>query len=215
MSSDNFCPTSRPGEYPSDCEITRNLLERARTRTEDPDRTPAWRAALLKARHVEMLLLDVDGVLTDGTLTYTHDGGENKRFHTQDGFGLRLMREAGLRIGLITARTSAAVSRRAADLGIEHVFQGSGQKLEIYQEILKTISLHPPQTAYMGDDWLDLPVLRRAGFSCAPANAVDEVRQRVDYVTLRPGGYGAVREICDLILEARGERKELLRRYSQ
>ncbi len=214
MTPNDFRPPDSPGGYPSDCRVTRGLLERARSRSAPLERSSNWKAALLKARHVEMLLLDVDGVLTDGTITYTHDGGENKRFHTQDGFGLRLLKEAGLEIGLITARSSAAVKRRAADLGIEHVFQGSGRKLEIYRQVLKTVSLNPPQTAYMGDDWLDLPVLRRAGFSCAPSNAVDEVRQRVDYVTSRAGGYGAVREICDLILEARGELKKLLQVYA-
>ncbi|OQX15921.1 MAG: hypothetical protein BWK76_12370 [Desulfobulbaceae bacterium A2] len=176
-------------------------------------RSPAWQAALVKARSVELLLLDVDGVLTDGTLTYTHDGGENKRFHTQDGFGLRMLREQGVRLGLITARNSAAVARRAADLGIQHVVQGRGDKAVVLEEILAATGLRPFQTAAMGDDWLDVPLLRRVGFSAAPANAVIEVRLGVDYVTEHSGGAGAVRELCDLLLEARGLRPALLQRY--
>ncbi len=214
MTTDTSCPPSQPGGYPSDCEVTQGLLERTRERSAKITRSISWKRAMLKARHVELLLLDVDGVLTDGTLTYTHDGGENKRFHTQDGFGLRLMKESGLQIGLITARSSAAVSRRAADLGIDHVFQGSGQKFDIYTKILGETKLQPLQTAYMGDDWLDLPVLRRVGFSCAPGNGVAEVRQLVDYVTMKQGGSGAVREVCDLILESKGLLKTLLKKYA-
>jgi 3-deoxy-D-manno-octulosonate 8-phosphate phosphatase (KDO 8-P phosphatase) len=200
--------------YPSDCEVAQGLRERARAwESLEVPRSPAWQASLAKARSVELLLLDVDGVLTDGTLTYTHDGGENKRFHTQDGFGLRMLREQGILLGLITARTSVAVTRRAADLGIQHVVQGRGDKAAVLEEILAATGLRPFQTAAMGDDWLDVPLLRRVGFSAAPANAVAEVRLGVDYVTERSGGAGAVRELCDLLLEARGLRPALLQRY--
>jgi len=203
-----------PAGYPTDCELTQALRERARS-WDNPalPRSSAWQTALVKARPVELLLLDVDGVLTDGTITYTHDGGENKRFHTQDGFGLRLLREQGLHLGLITARTSAAVTRRAADLGIRHVVQGRGDKAAALEEILAATGLRPFQVAAMGDDWLDVPMLRRVGFSAAPANAVAEVRLGVDYVTEHSGGAGAVRELCDLLLEARGFRPALLKRY--
>jgi 3-deoxy-D-manno-octulosonate 8-phosphate phosphatase (KDO 8-P phosphatase) len=210
------CPPKKDGEksYPSDCELTGALLEKARGRGSQPARSEAWQRVLPRAREIKLLLLDVDGVLTDGSITYTHDGGESKSFNTQDGFGLRLLREGGVELGMITARTSEAVSRRAADLKVKYVYQGSDQKYSIYEKILKASGLRPPQTAYMGDDWLDLPILARAGLSAAPANAAEEVRGRVDYVTLRSGGSGAVRELCELILEAKGELATLLRKYS-
>jgi len=168
-------------------------------------RSDAWTSTLLRAEKVQLLLLDVDGVLTDGTIIYTHDGGESKGFNTQDGFGLRILQDAGVEVGLITARTSEAVSRRAADLGFAHLYQGRTDKTAVYQEILQETGLDSQQTAYMGDDLLDLPLLLQAGCSFAPANAVAEVRQRVHYTTLCCGGHGAVREACELILEARGQ----------
>ncbi len=189
------------------------MRERALGRTGPRERSAAWQAALPRAREVRLLLLDVDGVLTDGTITYTHDGGESKGFNTQDGFGLRILQDAGVEVGLITARTSEAVSRRAVDLKLRYVFQGSGRKNEVFDKILLESGLRPHQAAYMGDDWLDLPLLGRVGLAAAPANAVAEVRQRVHYVTGASGGRGAVRELCELILEARGELAALLGRY--
>ncbi|WP_457574509.1 KdsC family phosphatase [Desulfolithobacter sp.] len=205
------CPTG-PGGY-SDCDLTAALLARAREKNRPVERDDAWQQALPRARQVELLLLDVDGVLSDGTIIYTHDGGESKGFNTQDGFGLRMLQDSGIQVGVITARSSEAVSRRARDLGFAHVYQGRGDKQAVYEEILTRTGLRPQQTAYMGDDWLDLPLLTRVGFAAAPATAVPEVRQRVDYVTRRPAGHGAVREVCDLILEARGDLARFLRKY--
>lgn len=202
------------GSYPSDCELTQALLERSRAAGRPVVRSDEWRQALPRAAQVQLLLLDVDGVLTDGTIFYTPGGGESKGFSTQDGFGLRLLRESGVEVGLITARQSEAVTRRAADLGLKYVYQGAGRKNEVYETILRETGLRPPQTAYMGDDWLDLPLLARVGLAAAPANAVAEIRQRVHYVTGSSGGRGAVRELCELILEARGELAALLRKYS-
>lgn len=200
--------------YPSDCELTQGLLARSRDAGLPVPRSEEWRQALPRAAQAQLLLLDVDGVLTDGTIIYTPGGGESKGFNTQDGFGLRMLREVGVEVGLITARQSEAVTRRAADLGLKYVYQGAGRKNEIYESLLRQTGLRPPQTAYMGDDWLDLPLLARVGLAAAPANAVAEVRQRVHYVTSRSGGHGAVRELCELILEARGELAALLRKYS-
>jgi 3-deoxy-D-manno-octulosonate 8-phosphate phosphatase (KDO 8-P phosphatase) len=177
-------------------------------------RSEEWRQALPRAAQIQLLLLDVDGVLTDGTFSYIPGGGESKTFNTQDGFGLRILQEAGVQVGLITARQSEAVTRRAADLHLKYVHQGVGGKIEVFEEILRRSGHRPPQTAYMGDDWLDLPLLARVGLAAAPANAVAEVRQRVHYVTGCAGGHGAVRELCELILEARGELTTLLRKYS-
>ena len=202
------------GGYPSDCELTQGLLARSRSADRPVVRSEEWRQALPRAAQVQLLLLDVDGVLTDGTIIYIPGGGESKGFNTQDGFGLRMLREAGVEVGLITARQSEAVTRRATDLGLKYVYQGAGRKNEVYEIILRETGLRPPQTAYMGDDWLDLPLLARVGLAVAPANAVAEVRQRVHYVTSSSGGRGAVRELCELILEARGELAALLRKYS-
>ncbi len=175
----------------------------------------AWKSTLKRAKKVQLLLLDVDGVLTDGTIIYTHDGGESKGFNTQDGFGLRILQDAGVAVGLITARTSEAVSRRAADLGFAHLYQGRKDKGAVYQEILKKTGLDSEQTSYMGDDLLDLPLLLQVGCSFAPANAVADVRQRVHYTTVHSGGHGAVREACELILEARGQLAGILATFKR
>lgn len=222
MSNNDFCPEGRNrGEmenadsvYPSDCEFTQALLEKARNRNKPVMRSEQWQNVLPRAKDVKLLLLDVDGVLTDGTITYTHGGDELKGFNTQDGFGLRILQDAGVDVGLITARTSEAVTRRATDLRMRYVYQGAGNKNQIYEEILRQSGLRPMQTAYMGDDWLDLHLLGRVGFAAAPANAVEEVRQRVHYVTTRTGGNGAVREVCEIILEARGDLASIFKKYS-
>jgi 3-deoxy-D-manno-octulosonate 8-phosphate phosphatase (KDO 8-P phosphatase) len=172
-------------------------------------------AALPQARQVRLLLLDVDGVLTDGSITYLSGGGESKSFNTQDGLGIKLLQESGVAVGIITARTSEAVERRARDLRFAHVFQGQEDKLTVYEAILKETGLRPPQTAYMGDDLMDLPLLNRVGFAAAPANAVPEIRQRAHYTTERGGGRGAVREICDLILEAQGQAERMRARFDR
>ncbi|MCL2457270.1 MAG: HAD hydrolase family protein [Desulfobulbus sp.] len=201
--AEQYC--GRPGApYPTDCELTEALRNRSMQRTRPQERGVAWQAALPRARQVQLLLLDVDGVLTDGSLMYISGGGEAKCFNSQDGLGIRLLQDSGVAVGIITARTSEAVERRASDLKMAHVLQGQQDKLTAYESILKATGLRPPQTAYMGDDFMDLPLLNRAGFAVAPANAVAEIRQRAHYTTERPGGRGAVREVCDLILEAQG-----------
>ena len=191
------------------------MLEKARGRNLPVNRSDAWKSALPRAKEIKLLLLDVDGVLTDGTIMYTHDGGESKGFNTQDGLGLRILQDAGVEVGLITARTSEAVNRRAADLSLKYVYQGTGSKLEVFEDILKQAGLRPLQTAYMGDDWLDLPLLSRVGLALSPSNGGAEVQQQAHYVTSRKGGQGAVREACDLILEAKGQLASLLRTYTR
>lgn len=207
------CPPTKAGQHPSDCDILAGYRAMAQTRSAAPERSAAWQAALAKARAVKILLLDVDGVLTDGSIIFSHEGEESKAFNTQDGFGLRLLQEIGLEIGVITARSSEAVARRCANLKMRYVYQGAGNKLEAYKEILSQSGCKPFEIAYMGDDWLDLVLLNRAGFSAAPANGVREVQEAVHYTTVQSGGHGAVREICELILEAKGRYQELLQRY--
>jgi 3-deoxy-D-manno-octulosonate 8-phosphate phosphatase (KDO 8-P phosphatase) len=206
------CGPSGSG-YPSDCEVTQGLRERSQSRAPAGQRSYRWRASLERARSVKLLLLDVDGVLTDGSIIYSPDGQESKTFSTRDGLGLRLVQKAGLLVGLITARSSEVVQRRAENLGISLVFQGAGRKLEIFRRILAEQGIAPEQTAYVGDDWLDLPVLLRAGLAVAVADAAPEVLEVAHYVTDLPGGHGAVREVCDLILEAQGKREALLAEY--
>ncbi len=213
MNNRGPCPPGKPQAggtppCPSGCEPTR-----ARSRTQPVARSAMWESALPRAKQVQILLLDVDGVLTDGTIIYTHDGGESKGFNTKDGFGLRILQEAGVAVGLITARSSASVSRRAADLQLKYVVQGTNNKMQAYEDILLKTGLRPEQTAYMGDDWLDLPLLNRVGLAATPVDGMAEVRSRVHFVTSRPGGHGAVREVCDLILEARGQLASMFDMY--
>lgn len=207
-----FCPPS-PTPYPSDCEVTeglRNLAQEKASLIEDP----LQKRILAKAAQIKLLLLDVDGVLTDGTLLYSGPSGESKAFNTQDGFGLRLLREAGIDTGIITARSSEVVTRRAEELKMRYVYQGMGSKKEAWKDILAVSALRPFEIAYMGDDWLDLPLLQQVGLALAPANAVAEVKGAVHYVTARCGGAGAVREACDLLLAAQNLTAELLQNYT-
>lgn len=166
-----------------------------------------------RAARVELLLLDVDGVLTDGSLVYSAQGDELKTFNSKDGFGLNLLQQAGVAVGIITARRSGAVARRAADLGLAHVHQGARNKVAVCREIMATAALDWSQVAYMGDDWLDMPLLTRVGLAATVADAVPEMAAHAHFVSQRPGGRGAVRELCDLIIEARGRRDALMARY--
>lgn len=206
--SDN-CPTG-PGSYPSDCQLTEGLRKMADNRLVNEEIDPRIRA---RAEKLDLLLLDVDGVLTDGTLIFSPDGGEGKGFSTQDGFGISLLREAGVDVGVITARSSKAVSERCQGLHMRYICQGERDKLTAYKQIVEDSGLKPFQIAYMGDDWLDLVLLKRVGLAVAPANSMAEVQQHVHYVTRRSGGAGAVREVCDLILRAKGLFDQLLQSY--
>lgn len=210
----NSCRPSGPGAYPSDCEVREGYRKIVREKAMQNNRSENWQVTLSKAKEIKLLLLDVDGVLTDGNLIYSHEGKESKSFNTQDGFGLRMLQDAGVEVGIITARSSEALERRAQDLKISHLYQGAANKLVAYKEIVKATGLKPFQIAYMGDDWLDIVLLKRVGLAVAPANAVIEVKETVHYTTEHSGGYGAVREICDLILEGMGRHKELLQEYS-
>ncbi len=182
-------------------------------RQEKNERGYVWKSCLPKAKKIKIMLLDVDGVLTDGTITYTQEGTEIKSFHTRDGLGIRLLKEGGVETGIITARASEAVTRRAKDLSLKYVYQKVGNKLEVFENLIKELKLQPDEVAYMGDDWLDLALLARVGLSASVADGDPEVRQRVDYVTKRQGGKGAVREVCNLILEAKGTYESLLENY--
>jgi len=221
MAQDDTCSSPQGGinsgssSYPSDCELTQALLEKARKRQESTGKGYVWKSCLPKAKGLKLLLLDVDGVLTDGTIMYTHEGNEIKSFHTRDGLGIRMLMESGVEVGFITARQSEAVNRRAQDLGIKHVFQKVENKLEIFENLLKELDLEPTEVGYMGDDWLDLPLLVRVGFAATVADGVPEVLQVAHYVTKKKGGGGAVREVCELILDAKEIKNILLKKYLQ
>lgn len=159
---------------------------------------------LERAQRIRLLVLDVDGILTDGRLYFDNQGNETKAFCTRDGLGLRSLQAQGTVIALITGRQSDIVARRAAQLGIEHVYQGREDKLNAFNELLAVTGFEPSQVCFAGDDWIDIPLLDRAGLAVTVPEADALVKSRVHWITSRSGGYGAVREICDLLLAARG-----------
>jgi 3-deoxy-D-manno-octulosonate 8-phosphate phosphatase (KDO 8-P phosphatase) len=167
-------------------------------------------AALKKIR---VVILDVDGVLTDGRLITYPDGSESKAFHVHDGQGINFLRRAGIATALITGRASKAVELRASELGIEHLFQGDMNKLKCYRELLDKLGLDDEAAAYFGDDLPDIPVMRRVGVSVAVADARPEVRGIASYVTQARGGAGAVREFADLLLKAQGRWQPIVDAY--
>jgi 3-deoxy-D-manno-octulosonate 8-phosphate phosphatase (KDO 8-P phosphatase) len=167
-----------------------------------------------RARRIKLLLMDCDGVLTDGRLWLTSDGDEQKAFHARDGQGISLLHRAGLRTGIITGRTSSAVDRRAQDLKMSYVRQYAKDKIKALDEILADAGVARDECAYIGDDVADIPVMRRVGFAVAVSDAVEETKQAAHYVTALKGGQGAVREVCDLILKAQGRWDELMERFS-
>ena len=163
-----------------------------------------------KLKHIELLLLDVDGVMTDGRIIWDANGTETKFFNVKDGHGIKLLQRAGVQVGIITGRVSPVVDLRAKELGIEILYQGSLKKLDSYCDIKQRTGLSDHQIAYMGDDVIDVPVMRRVGFSAAPADALPEVLKVAEYVARANGGWGAVRELCDLLLKGRGVWQELV-----
>jgi 3-deoxy-D-manno-octulosonate 8-phosphate phosphatase (KDO 8-P phosphatase) len=174
---------------------------------------PGTRNLAAKAANIRLILLDVDGVLTDGAVVIYGDGSESKRFHIRDGIALVWAQRAGLTVGLLSARQSPTTAQRAAQLGITLVHQGVSSKIDTYDQIVGDMVLTDSQVAYMGDDIVDLAVLRRVGLSAAPANAVAEVRARADFVSTQPGGDGAVRELVELVLRAQKQWDSLVAAY--
>lgn len=168
---------------------------------------------LLAAQGIRVVFLDVDGVLTDGGLFYSEAGETLKRFNTLDGHGLKLLQRAGITPAVITGRDSAALRKRLSALGITHAIYGTEDKLPAAEKLLAELGASWQQTAAMGDDWPDLPMLTRAAFAVAPANAHAEIKARVHHVTQNTGGNGAVRELCDILLQASGKYADILRPY--
>lgn len=166
---------------------------------------------LLKAQRVAVVFFDVDGVLTDGGLYFSSRGETIKRFHTLDGYGFKMLSSAGIIPVIITGRDSRPLRLRLESLGVEHAHYGVADKSAAAITTLKGMDLTWSDAAVMGDDWPDLPLILRCAFSAAPRNAHEEVIARVDYVSRRTGGHGAVRDLCDLLLIARGRYTELLK----
>jgi 3-deoxy-D-manno-octulosonate 8-phosphate phosphatase (KDO 8-P phosphatase) len=166
-----------------------------------------------RAARVRLLLLDCDGVLTDGRITPVEGGEELKSFNTRDGHGLVMLHRAGLRSGIISGRKSRLVELRAADLGVSFVRQGALDKVEAFESLLGEAGVEPSHAAYVGDDVVDIPLMRRCALAVAVADATEDTRAAAHYVTRLPGGCGAVREVCELILKAQGKWEELMKRY--
>ncbi len=154
---------------------------------------------------VRLVAFDVDGVFTDGRFLLSDDGTESKAFHTQDGFGIRQLIRAGIDVAVISGRTSRAVERRMQELGVQHVILGCDQKAAAFDRLVNELGITPAECVFVGDDIPDLPLLSKVGCSIAVANAVSAVREFCDITTSLPGGHGAVREVCELILAARSE----------
>jgi 3-deoxy-D-manno-octulosonate 8-phosphate phosphatase (KDO 8-P phosphatase) len=163
-----------------------------------------------RAASIRMVVLDVDGVLTDGNIYFDNNGNEMKAFSTRDGLGLRCLQLCGIELALITGRQSAIVDQRAEQLGIKHVYQGRNDKLDAFNHLLEKTGFDEQQVCYAGDDWIDLPVLERAGLAVTVPDADKIVKNSVHWVTSHRGGKGAVREICDLVLAAQGLDKKVL-----
>jgi len=166
-----------------------------------------------KAGRIRLAIFDVDGVLTDGSLYLTDGGEEIKAFNSRDGHGMKMLRESGVELAIITGRTSRCVALRAANLGIELLFQGVADKAKAFAEVLATRRMDAAATAYMGDDVVDLPVLCRCGLAVTVPDAPPLVRQHADYVTRAHAGHGAARELCELIMSAQGTLEPTLREY--
>ena len=167
-----------------------------------------------KAKRTKLILFDVDGVLTDGTVMLHGDGTESKTFHIRDGIAMVWAQRSALKVGLLSARHSPATAQRAAQLGITLVYQGVASKVETYEQIVGDMVMTDAEVAYMGDDIVDLAVLGRVGLSAAPADAVDEVKSRVDWVSAFGGGRGAARELVEVVLRAQGLWESIVEMYA-
>ncbi|HVG33826.1 MAG TPA: HAD hydrolase family protein [Pyrinomonadaceae bacterium] len=166
-----------------------------------------------RAARIKLLLMDCDGVLTDGRIQLIGDADEQKSFHTRDGHGLVLFHRAGLSSGIISGRTSTALSRRARDLSITYLRQGALDKIKDFEELLAEAEIEESEVAFIGDDVTDIPLMERAELAVAVADATRETREAAHYVTQLPGGYGAVREVTEIILKAQGHWDDLMKRY--
>ncbi len=166
-----------------------------------------------KAKKLKLLILDVDGVLTDGKLFFDNEGNEYKSFHARDGHGIKLLRQTGVEVAIISGRKSNSVALRMKSLGIEHVYQGHEDKRAAFNELLTKVCVTSEQVAHVGDDLLDLPIMTRVGLAIAVNDANFAVKKHADWCTTLPGGQGAVREVCDFIMQAQGHFDDVLNTF--
>lgn len=167
----------------------------------------------LRIKRIKLVLMDCDGVLTDGRIMLSSDGDEQKSFHTRDGHGIVLLHRAGIKTGIISGRTSSLLERRALELGMNILRQGTWNKTKDFEEVLQEANIKEDETAFIGDDVTDIPLMLRVGLAVAVADAVEETKDAAHYVTTLNGGFGAVREVADLILKTQGHWEELMKRY--
>jgi 3-deoxy-D-manno-octulosonate 8-phosphate phosphatase (KDO 8-P phosphatase) len=166
-----------------------------------------------QAKNIKLIIFDVDGVLTDGGLYFSDDAVELKRFNSLDGLGIKLLKQNAIEVAVISARNSKNVAHRMKNLGIEHFYQGQNDKVVAFNKLIKELSLQAEQVAYMGDDIIDLPVMRKIGLPIAVANAHELVKENACFVTEKIGGHGAVREVCDLLLKAQNTYDKAMEKY--
>ncbi len=166
-----------------------------------------------KAAQIKLVIFDVDGVLTDGSLFLGDDGQEYKAFHSRDGHGMKMLQETGVEIGIITGRTSQVVIHRMENLGVKHLYQGRLEKLPAFKDLIAKLGLEREQTAFVGDDVVDLPIMLNAGLAIAVRDAHPLVARHAHWQTPNPGGRGAARDVCELIMDAQGTLQSMLERY--
>lgn len=166
-----------------------------------------------KAKIIKLVIFDVDGVLTDGSLFYGDDGQEYKAFNSLDGHGMKMLQESGVLVGIITGRTSNVVTHRMKNLKVTHVYQGKLEKLPAYEELIDKLSLQPEQVAYVGDDVVDLPIMIRVGLAITVPSAHELAKKHAHWVTSQAAGSGAAREICELIMKAQGTFEPAMEKY--
>jgi 3-deoxy-D-manno-octulosonate 8-phosphate phosphatase (KDO 8-P phosphatase) len=168
-----------------------------------------------RAKNIKLVIFDVDGVLTAGTLSYGNDGIEVKNFHVHDGQGIKLLKQSGVDVGIITTCKSSIVKKRMQDLGINHLYQGQIDKLPAYEELKLKLNLNDEEIAYVGDDLPDLPMLKRVGLAITVSNAPKIIQQHTHWITKAKGGKGAAREVCDFIMQAQGTYQTIIDSYLQ
>jgi 3-deoxy-D-manno-octulosonate 8-phosphate phosphatase (KDO 8-P phosphatase) len=168
---------------------------------------------LERTKEIKLVIFDVDGVLTDGSIIIGDDGEEYKAFHSRDGHGMRLLQYTGVEIGIITGRTSKVVEYRMNSLGINHLYQGQKVKLPAFEDMIDRLGIKPAQCAYVGDDWVDLAVMKRVGLAIAVQDADAIVKKHAHWITPANGGKGAAREVCELIMEGQGTLQDQIERH--
>lgn len=166
-----------------------------------------------KAKLIRLVIFDVDGVLTDGSLFYGDDGQEYKAFHSRDGHGMNMLQNSGVEIGIITGRTSSVVNHRMKNLNISHIYQGQSDKLPAFESLMEKLDLRPEQIAYVGDDIVDLPIMLRVGLAISVADGHPLAKQHAHWTTSKSGGRGAAREVCEFVMEAQGTLQTALQKY--